>query len=106
MATDQTISVFDPCLIRGPFEFSMRCNLFTTILRAVLHIPAWMLIGMARVYQVTLSPILGRHCRFHPSCSVYFIEAVRKYGAIRGTCRGIWRICRCNPWNPGGYDPP
>ena len=78
----------------------------TTILRAILRIPAWILIAVVRVYQVTLSPILGRHCRFRPSCSAYFIEAVQKHGAIRGAGRGIWRICRCNPWNPGGYDPP
>ncbi len=84
----------------------MQRNRLTTILCAIVRIPAWILIGMARVYQYTLSPILGRHCRFHPTCSVYFIEAVKKYGAIRGACRGIWRICRCNPWNPGGYDPP
>ena len=84
----------------------MRRSLLTTILWAILRIPAWILIGMARVYQYTLSPILGRHCRFHPSCSAYFIEAVRKYGAVRRPVRGIWRICRCNPWNPGGYDPP
>ena len=90
----------------APFEFPMRHKLLATILRAMLHIPAWILIGMVRVYQYTLSPILGRHCRFHPSCSAYFIEAVRKYGAIGGACRGIWRICRCNPWNPGGDDPP
>ena len=84
----------------------MRCNLLTKVLRAVLRMPAWILIGMVRLYQYTLSPIVGRNCRFHPSCSVYFIEAVRKYGRIAGTCRGIWRICRCNPWNPGGDDPP
>jgi putative membrane protein insertion efficiency factor len=78
----------------------------TAVLWAILRIPAWILIGSARVYQYTLSPILGRHCRFHPTCSEYFIEAVRKHGAVGGTWRGIWRICRCNPWNPGGYDPP
>ena len=65
-----------------------------------------LLIGLIRVYQYTLSPLLGNVCRFEPSCSVYFIEAVRKYGAVRGACRGIWRILRCHPWNPGGYDPP
>jgi putative membrane protein insertion efficiency factor len=84
----------------------MRRTWLTTVFLAIFHIPAWTLIGMARVYQHTLSPILGKHCRFHPSCSAYFIEAVRKYGAVRGAWRGIWRICRCNPWNPGGYDPP
>jgi putative membrane protein insertion efficiency factor len=84
----------------------MRRNDLPTALRAIIHVPAWILIGVVRVYQHTLSPILGRHCRFHPSCSAYFIGAVRKYGALRGVCRGIWRICRCNPWNRGGYDPP
>jgi putative membrane protein insertion efficiency factor len=70
------------------------------------HLPAWSLIGVVRVYQWTLSPILGRHCRFQPTCSAYFIESVRKYGAVRGALRGILRICRCNPFHPGGYDPP
>lgn len=84
----------------------MQRNWLTAVFKAILRIPAWILIGMVRIYQYTLSPILGRHCRFHPSCSVYFIEAVQKYGALRGACRGMWCICRCNPWNPGGYDPP
>jgi putative membrane protein insertion efficiency factor len=70
------------------------------------RVPSWLLIALVRLYQVFLSPILGRQCRFHPTCSVYFIESVRKYGAVRGTLRGIWRICRCNPWTLGGYDPP
>ena len=70
------------------------------------RIPALLLIGLVRLYQWLISPVLGQHCRFEPSCSAYFIDAVKKYGAIRGACRGIWRICRCHPWNPGGYDPP
>jgi uncharacterized protein len=84
----------------------MAKNRLLTGLRFVLSVPARLLIGLARLYQWLVSPMLGRRCRFEPSCSVYFIESVRKYGAIRGTFRGIWRICRCNPWNPGGYDPP
>ena len=79
---------------------------FCRILRMIPRIPALLLIGMVRLYQLLIGPLLGERCRFYPSCSVYFIESVRKYGAIRGACRGIWRICRCNPWNPGGYDPP
>jgi putative membrane protein insertion efficiency factor len=74
--------------------------------RFVLRLPARGLIALVRLYRVSLSPVLGRRCRFHPSCSVYFIGAVRKYGAIRGAWRGIRRIARCHPWNPGGYDPP
>lgn len=64
------------------------------------------LIGMVRLYQMTLSPLLGGHCRYWPTCSQYFIDAVRKYGPLRGSLKGIWRILRCNPWGGRGYDPP
>ena len=64
------------------------------------------LIAFVRCYQVCLRPVLPSVCRFQPSCSEYFIGAVRKYGPVRGACKGVYRICRCNPWNPGGYDPP
>jgi putative membrane protein insertion efficiency factor len=70
------------------------------------NLPAAVLIGCVRVYQKTLSPLVGRSCRFHPTCSNYFIEAVQKYGACRGAWRGIRRILRCHPFHPGGYDPP
>ena len=76
------------------------------VLRRIGRTPAFLLIAATRVYQWTLSPFIGRHCRFHPTCSAYFIEAVQKYGAIRGAWRGVKRICRCHPFNPGGYDPP
>jgi putative membrane protein insertion efficiency factor len=65
-----------------------------------------LLIGMIRVYQWTLSPLLGNACRFEPSCSRYMVEALRKYGLFRGLVRGLRRLSRCHPWNPGGYDPP
>jgi putative membrane protein insertion efficiency factor len=64
------------------------------------------LIASVRLYQVGMRPLLPAVCRFQPSCSEYFIEAVRKYGPMRGAYKGIGRICRCNPWYPGGYDPP
>lgn len=72
----------------------------------IVAIPSWLLIVATRVYQWTLSPIIGRQCRFQPTCSNYFIGAVRKYGAVRGAWRGILRICRCHPFHPGGIDPP
>ncbi len=75
-------------------------------LSIIVGLPAMLLIAMVRVYQVVLSPFLGRNCRFTPSCSAYFIGAVKKYGAVRGAIRGILRICRCHPFHPGGYDPP
>lgn len=64
------------------------------------------LIACVRVYQLTLSPIVGQQCRFRPTCSHYMIGAIEKYGAIRGTAKGIWRILRCNPFARGGWDPP
>jgi len=73
---------------------------------AIVGLPGWLLIAAARCYQLTLSPVIGRQCRFTPSCSQYLILAVKKYGAIVGTIRGIWRICRCHPFNVGGHDPP
>ena len=81
-------------------------SLLRRIAAGLFHLPAWTLIGLVRVYQWTLSPIIGRQCRFYPTCSVYFIESVRKHGAIRGAWRGVLRICRCHPFHPGGYDPP
>lgn len=67
---------------------------------------ACLLIAAVRCYQVVVRPILPPLCRFKPSCSEYMIEAIEKYGPVRGTGKGLWRICRCHPWNVGGYDPP
>jgi uncharacterized protein len=64
------------------------------------------MIAGVRCYQLCVRPILPPLCRFHPSCSEYFILAVRKYGPVRGAGRGLARLCRCHPWHPGGYDPP
>ena len=78
--------------------------------RAWLSLPGQIviafLIALIRVYQVTLSPLLGNVCRFEPSCSRYMVESLRKYGLLRGLARGLRRLSRCHPWNPGGYDPP
>jgi putative membrane protein insertion efficiency factor len=63
------------------------------------------LIALIRLYQLTISPLLGPACRFHPSCSTYLIEAVAKYGAARGIWLGSRRLSRCHPLHPGGLDP-
>jgi uncharacterized protein len=81
-------------------------NRFRTFLAFFMAMPGQGVILLVRFYQTWISPMLGPRCRFEPTCSEYFILAVRKYGAIRGTLRGVWRICRCNPWRPGGFDPP
>ncbi|MDZ7829962.1 MAG: membrane protein insertion efficiency factor YidD [Halofilum sp. (in: g-proteobacteria)] len=64
-----------------------------------------LLIGLIRLYQYTLSPFLGQHCRFHPTCSAYAEEALRTHGALRGSWLAIRRILRCNPFCEGGHDP-
>ena len=76
------------------------------LVETVVNLPAWILILLVRIYQWTLSPIVGLQCRFQPTCSNYFIGAVQKFGAIEGTWKGMRRILRCHPWHPGGYDPP
>jgi putative membrane protein insertion efficiency factor len=61
---------------------------------------------LIRAYQLLVSPLLGPSCRFEPSCSRYTMACVETHGAARGSWLGLRRICRCHPWNPGGYDPP
>ena len=64
-----------------------------------------LLIALVRVYQYAISPLMGRSCRYLPTCSEYTVDAVQKYGALKGGWLGAKRICRCHPWHPGGYDP-
>ena len=66
----------------------------------------WLLIKLVRFYQLAISPMIGSHCRFTPTCSQYCILALKKYGLIRGSLKTIRRILRCNPYCKGGYDPP
>jgi len=62
--------------------------------------------GLIRTYQLSLSPLVGWHCRFEPSCSEYMRQAVIEYGAIKGVALGLKRLARCHPWGGFGYDPP
>lgn len=64
-----------------------------------------LLVGIVRLYQWLLSPLLGPRCRFHPSCSCYAIEALERHGAARGSWLAARRISRCHPLNEGGFDP-
>ena len=64
-----------------------------------------LLMALLRTYQYAISPFLGRRCRYYPSCSEYAVEAVEKYGVVKGGWLGVKRVCRCHPWHPGGYDP-
>lgn len=60
---------------------------------------------LIRAYQLLLSPFLGNHCRFHPSCSAYAQEAILRHGAARGGWLALRRLGRCHPWHEGGLDP-
>ncbi len=62
-------------------------------------------IGLIRLYQVLISPWLGMHCRYEPTCSAYAIEALRVHGVLRGGLLALARIGRCHPFHAGGYDP-
>ena len=74
--------------------------------RTVWNMPRIALLGLIRLYQMTISKGLPPNtCRFYPSCSHYGYQAIYKHGAIKGGIMAAWRIIRCNPFNPGGYDP-
>jgi putative membrane protein insertion efficiency factor len=60
---------------------------------------------LLRAYQWLISPLLGTHCRFHPSCSEYTRQAIARHGVLRGGWLGLRRLARCNPWSEGGVDP-
>lgn len=63
------------------------------------------LVGLVRLYQLAISPFLGRSCRFHPTCSEYAIDALKRHGPAKGGWLAARRVGRCHPWHPGGYDP-
>ncbi len=67
---------------------------------------ARLLIAFVRLYQLVVSPWLGRACRFEPSCSRYAIACLETHGAARGSLLSVKRLCKCHPLHPGGYDPP
>ena len=63
------------------------------------------LIFLIKVDQYTISPLLGPHCRFVPTCSEYAVEAITRFGVFRGSYLGVVRVLKCHPWHPGGLDP-
>ncbi len=76
-----------------------------TVLRAINRGLGALVIGLVRIYQRVVSPLVPPSCRYTPSCSQYMIDAVRKKGVVVGALKGLLRILRCNPLFPGGHDP-
>ncbi|HHU46895.1 MAG TPA: membrane protein insertion efficiency factor YidD [Bacteroidales bacterium] len=74
-------------------------------LKILSRILSFILIGLIKIYQWTLSPLMGRQCRYYPTCSNYSLEAIKKHGPFKGTWLAIKRILSCNPWGGSGYDP-
>lgn len=94
---DDHLTNNDP-YVSEPSLRSLPCNIRT--------IWRWPFLLLIRAYQNTISKALPKNtCRFYPSCSHFAYQAIYKYGAIRGIPMAIWRVLRCNPFNPGGYDP-
>ena len=67
-------------------------------LRSLAVAPIWL-------YQRLISPMVGQRCKYYPSCSEYAVQAIRRFGILRGLVLAAWRLLRCNPWSHGGFDP-
>ncbi len=65
----------------------------------------WLVIQLIKAYRLLLSPWVGGHCRFHPTCSCYAITAIERFGVLRGSALAARRLSRCHPWHEGGIDP-
>lgn len=72
---------------------------------SVHRVVIWLMLGVVRGYQLLISPLLGPRCRFHPTCSHYAIEAIHRFGAVKGAWLAGKRILKCHPLHPGGEDP-
>ncbi|HMW37917.1 MAG TPA: membrane protein insertion efficiency factor YidD [Saprospiraceae bacterium] len=70
-----------------------------------MSILRWLVKGPVRLYQILLSPMLGKNCRYNPTCSNYMLQAVDEWGLFKGTWLGLRRISRCHPWGGSGDDP-
>lgn len=76
------------------------------MIRFLYRLPRRLLAGLVRGYQLVVSPYVPSSCRYTPTCSRYAIQALHRYGAVKGTVLAVWRVLRCNPWGGHGYDPP
>jgi putative membrane protein insertion efficiency factor len=72
---------------------------------AVLRLPGFVGVGLVWLYRVTLGALFPTTCKYHPSCSEYAVQALRRHGLVHGSLLAGWRLLRCNPWSHGGFDP-
>lgn len=70
-----------------------------------MRAPRLLLLAPLRLYQRIFSPVFGSRCKYYPSCSEYAAQAIDRFGILRGLVLAGWRLCRCNPWSHGGFDP-
>lgn len=70
-----------------------------------MRAPRSLVVFLLRLYQRWVSPAFGPRCRYYPSCSEYAVQAVQRFGILRGLVLATWRLLRCNPWSRGGFDP-
>ena len=77
----------------------------SAVLNTVVRLPSLGVIGLLALYRRYVSPFTPPSCRFTPTCSRYAVDALRRYGLFKGCWLAGWRVLRCNPFNPGGYDP-
>ncbi len=74
-------------------------------MRVIARIVGALLVGLLRLYQLLVSPLLPPACRYHPTCSAYAVAAIRRHGPVRGGWLAARRLARCHPFHPGGFDP-
>ena len=79
--------------------------MFIRMKNKIINLTSKFLISIIRFYQIFISPLIGNNCRYHPTCSEYFIESLKIHGPIKGTILGVKRISKCHPWGGKGYDP-
>lgn len=80
-------------------------NTVNRVIRIVFKPLEWLMLGLIKLYQVAISPLLGPKCKFYPSCSTYGYEAISTHGPFKGLVLTVYRVGRCHPWQLGGIDP-
>ena len=97
----EDVKADSPAVMEFPPEPNLR-----DLPRTIANFPRLVLLAFIRLYQATLSRTLPADtCRFYPTCSHYGYQAIYKYGVLKGGLMAAWRVLRCNPFNPGGFDP-